>query len=333
MLPPASSTPLLTRLRHGWRLLLTLGSLFGGAALVVGLVVFTAYRHGVFERQLLIRVRVPDAHGLRPGSRVILSGVPVGALRQLEVQGDGQVLLQLRVPFRYRGVVSPASSVSIAQDYLMGDQQLNLKPAPAPAASVPDRFEVPYRGGDSLEDLLAGVQSTLVRLDRLLQTGERLGQGELPRTLQQLDRLMRSGERLGQSELPRTLTQLRGTLQRADALSGTLQRELPPTAAVLRQTGREAGSTAREARLALSELVLTLVQIRPQLSRALLQVDGTGEQARMALIWLNQLIDKLDPEHHLRRLGPKPPIGVAPSQATGQSGPSASGAAAVPARP
>lgn len=317
MHPPASPTPLLTRLRHGWRLLLTGGSLLGGAGLVLGLVVFTAYRHGLFERQLQISVRVPDAHGLRPGSRVILSGVPVGALRQLEVQGDGRVLLQLRVPFRYRGVVSPASSVSIAQDYLMGDQQLNLKPAPAPAASVPDRFEVPYRGAGSLEDLLAGVQSTLTQLERLLVTGERLGQGELPRTLRQLQTSLRS----------------------ADALSGSLQRELPPTAAVLRQTGREAGSTAREARttvrearLASTELVRTLVQLRPALNRALLQVDDTGEQAQTALIWLNQLIDRLDPGYRLRRLGPQPrPDAMAPEPAL--LVPPVAGSAEDPGRP
>jgi phospholipid/cholesterol/gamma-HCH transport system substrate-binding protein len=318
MRPPASPTLLLTRLRNGWRLLLSVGSLLGGGALVLGLVVFTAYRHGVFERQLHISVKVPDAQGLRPGSRVILSGVPVGALRQLEVQGDGRVLLKLRVPFRYRGVVSPASSVSIAQDYLMGDQELNLRPAPAPAASVPDRFEVPYRGAGSLEDLLAGVQSTVAQLERLLVTGERLGQGELPRTLQQLQT----------------------SLRQADALTGSLQRELPPTAAVLRQTGRdasstarearstlrEAGSTVREARLASSELVRTLVQVRPELSRALLQVDSTGEQAQTALIWLNQLIDRLDPGYRLRRQGPQPrPDAMAP-----ESGPLAVPAPVAP---
>lgn len=314
MHPPASPTPLLMRLRHGWRLLLSGGSLLAGASLVVGLVVFTAYRHGVFQRQLQISVKVPDARGLRPGSRVILSGVPVGALRQLEVQGDGRVLLQLRVPFRYRGVVSPASSVSIAQDYLMGDQQLNLRPAPAPAPSVPDRFEVPYRGEVGLEDLLAGVQSTLVQLERLLVTGERLGQGDLPRTLQQLQT----------------------SLRQADALTGSLQRELPPTAAVLRHTGREAGtaarearstlreagSTVREARLASSELVRTLVQVRPELSRALLQVDSTGEQAQTALIWLNQLIDRLDPGYRLRRQGPQPrPDAVVPDPAPAAGAP------------
>jgi len=315
MVPSPSPNQLLTRLRHGWRLLLTLTSLLGGTSLVFGLLAYTAYRQGIFERQMQISVRVPDARGLRPGSRVILSGVPVGALRQLEVEGDGRVLLRLRVPFRYRGVVSPASSVSISQDYLMGDQQLYLMPAPAPAASVPDRFVLPYRGGASLEDLLAQVRTTL----------------------KQLDRLMRSGERLEESDLPRTLTQLRGTLQRADALSGSLQRELPSTAAGLRETARETGSlarearpTVREARLASAELARTLVQIRPQLSQALQQLDGTGEQAQAALIWLNQLIDSLDPSNRLRRLGPQPrPDAVAPEPAP--PGPPAAAAPRDPA--
>jgi ABC-type transporter Mla subunit MlaD len=304
MAPPAPQPPLITRLRDGWRLLLTVGSLLLGASLVIALLVYTAYRRGVFEPQLQISVRVPDARGLRPGSRVLLSGLPVGALRGLEMQADGQVMLHLRVSVRYRGVVSPASSVRITQDLLIGDQRLTLTAAPRPASAVPDRFLVAYSGRDGLEDLLARGQLTLQQLDRLLDTVERLAEGEVAGTL----------------------AQLRGSLRSADALVGTLEREAPPTAAVLRQTGREAGSTVREVRLASSELVRTLVQVRPALSRALLQVDDTGEQAQTALIWLNQLIDRLDPGYRLRRQGPQPrPDAMAP-----ESGPPAVPAPAAP---
>ena len=306
MAPPAPQPPLITRLRDGWRLLLTVGSLLLGASLVIALLVYTAYRRGVFEPQLQNSVRVPDARGLRPGSRVLLSGLPVGALRGLEMQADGQVMLHLRVSVRYRGVVSPASSVRITQDLLIGDQRLTLTAAPRPASAVPDRFLVAYSGRDGLEDLLARGQLTLQQLDRLLDTVERLAEGEVAGTL----------------------AQLRGSLRSADALVGTLEREVPPTAAVLRQTGREAGSTVREVRLASSELVRTLVQVRPALSRALLQVDDTGEQAQTALIWLNQLIDRLDPGYRLRRQGPQPrPDAMAP-----ESGPPAVPAPAAPSQ-
>jgi ABC-type transporter Mla subunit MlaD len=271
MAPPAPQPPLITRLRDGWRLLLTVGSLLLGASLVIALLVYTAYRRGVFEPQM---------------------------------QADGQVMLHLRVSVRYRGVVSPASSVRITQDLLIGDQRLTLTAAPRPASAVPDRFLVAYSGRDGLEDLLARGQLTLQQLDRLLDTVERLAEGEVAGTL----------------------AQLRGSLRSADALVGTLEREVPPTAAVLRQTGREAGSTVREVRLASSELVRTLVQVRPALSRALLQVDDTGEQAQTALIWLNQLIDRLDPGYRLRRQGPQPrPDAMAP-----ESGPPAVPAPAAP---
>lgn len=298
MPPPVPQPPLITRLRDGWRLLLTVGSLLGGAGLVVALLVYTAYRRGVFEPQLQISVRVPDARGLRSGTRVILSGLPVGALRGLEIQADGQVMLHLSVPVRYRGVVSPASSVAITQDLLMGDQRLTLTPAPRPPSSVPDRFQVAYRGGGGLEDLLARGQITLQQLDRLLHTVERLAEGEV------------SG----------TLAQLRGSLRSAEAVAGTLQREVPATAAVLRETGREAGSTAREARLASRELVLTLERIRPELSQALRRLDGSGEQAEVALIWLNRLIHRLDPGHRLRDGDTAPHHDAAPPRADRAAG-------------
>lgn len=73
--PPLSA---LQRIRRSIRPLLTLVFLGGGGGLLLGLVLFTAHRQGAFERQLQIRLVVPDASGLHPGSRVTLSGVQVG---------------------------------------------------------------------------------------------------------------------------------------------------------------------------------------------------------------------------------------------------------------
>lgn len=280
--PPLSA---LQRIRRSIRPLLTLVFLGGGGGLLLGLVLFTAHRQGAFERQLQIRLVVPDASGLHPGSRVTLSGVQVGALRQLDVQRDGRVLLRFTVPERYRGVVSPASVVSIGQDVLMGDRHLQVQAAPAPPASVPDRFQVRFGRADSLEDLLRQASGSLRRLDALLLTAGRFSDAELRPGLQQLRR----------------------SLQRADAVSSTLVRELPPTAATLRGTGREA-------MLASGELVRTLRELRPQLRAALQRVDVSAAEAQELLQWLNQLIDRLDPTRRLERSAPLPPQAPSPGE-------------------
>lgn len=273
------------RLRSRVRPMLTLLFLGGGGSLLLGLVALTAHRQGAFERQLHIRLMVPDASGLHPGSRVTLSGVQVGVLRELAVQPDGRVLLHFTVPEQYRGVVSPASVVSIGQDVLMGDRRLLVQAAPAPAASVPDRFQVHFGSADTLEDLLRQARGSLRRIDALLLTAGRLSDSELAPSLQQLRR----------------------SLQRADVVSTTLARELPPTAATLRGTGREAMAAS-------TELALTLRQLRPQLSSALQKLDVSAEEAQELLMWLNALIDKLDPLRRLERTGPlSPPAPPSPS--------------------
>jgi ABC-type transporter Mla subunit MlaD len=269
---PPPSLSWLQQLRRSVRPLLTLVFLGGGGSLLLGLVALTAHRQGAFERQLQISLIVPDASGLHPGSRVTLSGVQVGALRELAVQPDGRVLLHFTVPEQFRGVVSPASVVSIGQDVLMGDRHLQVQAAPAPPASVPDRFQMRFGSAESLEALLRQASGSLRRIDALVLTADRLSDAELAPSLRQLRR----------------------SLQRADVVSTTLARELPPTAATLRGTGREA-------MLASAELVLTLRQLRPQLSSALRQVDVSAEEAQELLMWLNALIDKLDP---LRRQAP-----------------------------
>lgn len=267
----------LQRIRRSTRPLLTVLFLGGGGGLLLGLVALTAYRQGALERQLQISLRVPDASGLHPGSRVTLSGVQVGALRRLEVQRDGQVLLHFTVPERYRGVVSEASVVSIGQDVLMGDRRLQLAAAPAPPASVPDRFQVRFGTAVGLEGLLDQASGSLRRLDALLVKVGRLGDAELAPSLQQL----------------------RQSLQRADAVSNTLVRELPPTAATLRGTGREAQEAS-------AELVRTLRELRPQLSTTLQRVDGSAGEAQELLQWLNRLIDTLDPTRRLEPSTPPP---------------------------
>jgi len=267
------------RLGRGIRPLLTLVFVGGGGSVLLGLMALTAHRQGAFERQLHISLRVPDASGLHPGSRVTLAGVQVGVLRQLEVQRDGQVLLQFTVPERYRGVVSPASVTSIGQNVLMGDRQVQVQAAPAPAASVPDRFQVRFGSSNSLEDLLHQASGSLRRLDALLHTAARLSGTELTPSLQQLRR----------------------SLQRADVVSSTLVRELPPTAATLRGTGREALQAS-------GELVLTLRELRPQLMATLERVDVSAGEAQQLLHWLNQLIDTLDRTRQLERSSPPPPL-------------------------
>ena len=282
--PPPAIPTWRERLRGGIRPLLTLVFVGGGGSVLLGLMALMAHRQGAFERQLQISLRVPDASGLHPGSRVTLAGVQVGVLRQLEVQRDGQVLLLFTVPERYRGVVSPASVTSIGQDVLMGDRQVQVQAAPAPAASVPDRFEVRFGRSNSLEDLLHHASGSLRRFDALLVTAGRLSGTELAPSLQQLRR----------------------SLQRADVVSSTLVRELPPTAATLRGTGREAMQAS-------GELVLTLRELRPQLMATLEQVDVSAGEAQQLLHWLNQLIDRLDRTRQLERRSPPPPSSPLPS--------------------
>jgi ABC-type transporter Mla subunit MlaD len=252
---------ILPRGKRGFRAIQVFAFVLLGGGVMVGLMTLEAFRQGMLEPQMQLRIRVPDAKGLRPGSRVSLSGVQVGVLRRLEVQDNGDVMLHFTIPGRYRGVVSPRSTVSIDQDFLLGDLELQVQAAPELASTIPESFAVSYVDKGSLQGFVSQAARTMAGVDQMVAS-------------------------LGSSaggELPKTTRQLRGSLQKVDRVSEMLLRELPNASSTLQVVGDEAVVASRE-------LIATLRQIRPQLSEALKQVDLSAEEAEALLRWINELI-------------------------------------------
>jgi len=260
--PPREPSPRLdTLLRGGFRhglILLFLGS---GLGVLLALAIQFGRHQGLFEPQIIIELKVPNGQGLRPGSPVRLSGVTVGLIESLALRPTGEVALRLRLPARYKGLVSPSSVGRITQDSLLGDRLIDLTAAPRPAAGIPDTFAVGYRAVPTIEQLMVGVETSR----------------------QQLNRALASSNRLARTDLPASLRQLRITLAKGAMASDTLTRELPPTAAAVRRTG----ASAQEAT---QSLTTSLEQIKPELLNTLREVEDAAGQTRLLLEGLNGLL-------------------------------------------
>ena len=125
---------------------------------------------GILADQTEYRVLLDHAGGLRSGSRVYLSGVPVGNVAQIDFSADfkgDKVLVTLLVNRQYAGRIGESSKAWLKNEGLLGDAAMHLSlrgqsPELAPGS------EIPYEPRGVLDEI-AGVGTTATTVD-LLET-------------------------------------------------------------------------------------------------------------------------------------------------------------------
>ena len=218
-----------------------------GILLFCGVLALYARQYGWFEPTMKIILVVPNSRGLAIGTPVELSGMRVGVLDRMSLLPDGRVRLQLRVPKRFQAWISPRSTARIGNDGLLGDALIDISAAPMPPEAVPATFTVASSVAPGVDDLLVGLEQSRKDLKKLLL----------------------STTRITEWEVPQTLRQVRTSLQSGTAVSATINRELPPTAAQLRATLSTATRTASAAESTATEVEQAVREVRPDLKESM----------------------------------------------------------------
>ena len=232
-----------------------------GLLLMSSVLVLYGHQYGWFERSLTIYMVVSNSQGLRIGTPVRLSGLPVGMLEGMKLDADGRVRLELRVPHRYRHWITPRSIARLTRDGLLGDWLVELSPAPMSANQLPTRFVVETQSSPNIEELLAGVEATRVDLQKLLV----------------------SSRRVADRDLPSTLAQLNTTLAGGRSLSAQINRELVPTANQLRTMLSTADETAKSATRTANRATQIMQELRPDLVMALKELSSAMRRTNRLL--------------------------------------------------
>ena len=148
---------------------------------------------GIFANQVEYKVLLRNAVGLRQGSRVYLSGVPVGSVAHIDfppdLKGD-KVLVTLAVNQQYARRIGESSVAWLKNEGLMGDTALHISLSGQSPELAPGS-EIPYRPRAMLDDF-AGEGTTQTATD-LLETAVRIlkdfqkGEGSLGQLLKNPD--------------------------------------------------------------------------------------------------------------------------------------------------
>jgi phospholipid/cholesterol/gamma-HCH transport system substrate-binding protein len=138
--------------------------------------------------------RFPWGSGIKQGQSVLLSGVDVGFVGDVDLRPDGTLIVTLRVNKQYH--VPQGTTATIEPNGIFGDVDVALKPSRPTTAYIAESDTVPNgRPAPTISDILASVDTASGKLNDVAKTVQvELVQGggiaDLHQTLQHANRLV-----------------------------------------------------------------------------------------------------------------------------------------------
>jgi phospholipid/cholesterol/gamma-HCH transport system substrate-binding protein len=133
----------------------------------------------LFHRTYQLHLMMPSTAGLKPAADVMLFGVPIGKVSSLELGPNGKsVEVTVRVLSKYR--ISKNSLFHVDALGFLGDQYIDVSPAPSPAGTATDAGV--FQDGDTVVlaetpfNMQEAARSTAGLLEQAKQTMKDLDQ-------------------------------------------------------------------------------------------------------------------------------------------------------------
>jgi phospholipid/cholesterol/gamma-HCH transport system substrate-binding protein len=133
-----------------------------------------------FTRKITYKTHLPGANGIVAGSKVVLSGIPVGTVHGVEYQPEAKVVeVEIAVMRKYAEYVTVGSTVEVMTQGVLGDKFLGINPGGvgqpiAEGADIPNLPSSDVSAFLSKTDaVMVNLNSTIDSLNRILRSLER----------------------------------------------------------------------------------------------------------------------------------------------------------------
>ncbi len=133
-----------------------------------------------FTRKTTYKTHFPTANGLLSGAKVVLSGIPVGTVSEVEYDAASKnIAIELSVQTKYAKFVTEGSNVEIMTQGVLGDKYLAINPGesvtPLPEGSEIENLPIKdvtafFSKGDQL---MLNLNTTVESLNRILTSLEK----------------------------------------------------------------------------------------------------------------------------------------------------------------
>jgi len=149
------------RRQVGWFVIIGMG------AILLLLLVITA-RTDLFSKTFDLYVSPPSASAFFIGQDVKFQGFTIGRVRDIELQPQGRVRVNLHLMERYHGMLHEGATVRLIKKGFIGQQTVEITAGKLQASVVKSKSSVPYQAKASIEQLLLDLKPSVANADTLL---------------------------------------------------------------------------------------------------------------------------------------------------------------------
>jgi phospholipid/cholesterol/gamma-HCH transport system substrate-binding protein len=143
---------------HTWKL---------GMFVVFGLTLFfaTLYFIGksqnLFSSNFYLNVTFKNVNGLKVGNNVLLSGIQIGTVKNIEFVSDSVVLVNMVIETEVQKFIKTDAIASIGTNGLMGDRVVMISPGLLSKTVVNDNAGIASKEAVELQELMSGLKKTI----------------------------------------------------------------------------------------------------------------------------------------------------------------------------
>lgn len=254
--------------------------LLAAAAGFAGLVGLVAYKQGVFEPHTTVYFHAPDASGIHKGMAVRLHGVPVGAVRDLQLVERG-VRVRLAINSHHIAQLPRGAQARLSREGYVGAASIQILPGTAATDRTPvaEGDEIRFLAQKGVADMLDEVRQQMTpAFQELRRAAAEMSDpdGDFRKSVRALREAI--------EELPSTTRELRQLVRETDrtvvAVGRRAEDTLSIVARVSAQTETELPVIAGKLVTTLDSLNATAAQTRELLTQAPELMRGSGELVR-----------------------------------------------------
>ena len=158
-----------------------------GAGLIMTAIMMLGGADSVFTRTNTFYTHLPTSEGLITGAKVVLSGIPVGVITQVDFDpATKTVRVTLKVVKKQAEWVKKGTTAEIVTQGVLGDKFLSLTPGEMDGAQLENGSEIVTHTSKSFgemlsrgDELMSSVSSIAASVDRLLKTFESGNRSEI----------------------------------------------------------------------------------------------------------------------------------------------------------
>lgn len=271
-------------------------------ALIAAFLVYVMYARGVFEQTQRLVLVADDSEGVIPGMDMSFAGFPIGRVRQVNLEENGKVDIQVDVP-KDDARWLRTTSVFTLERSVVGETRLRAYSGVLSDPPLPDHARRPVLRGDATAEiprLLSTARTLLENLEEMTRSDSHIG-NSLANVEQLTNRLNGHygvlGTALGGDEEAKKFLQ---TLQRVDDLLAKTDQRVFARHGVMddaQASVRELDGMLKDARTTLQKVDAVLVEAQAVGANARGATQDLGRlrgEVDASLRKVNRLVDEVN---------------------------------------